>query len=162
MSNEIERKFLAPVTGPFSEIPATPVQQGYLARGENEEARVRRQGDEYTLAVKKGRGIKRQEFEIAIGAQEFAVLWPATEGARVSKSRRALPLHDGAIAYVDVFEGHLAPLATVEVEFGSEEEAWAFEPPEWFGPEVTGDDRYANANLSSSGAPPAPSPTGQR
>ncbi|MEU4209492.1 CYTH domain-containing protein [Streptomyces sp. NPDC026206] len=153
MPMEIERKFTVRDDAPFKGQPAVPVRQGYLARGEREEVRVRRVGDEYSLTVKKGSGLERQEFETSIDAAQFDALWPATEGCRVSKSRRLVPLPAGRTAHVDVFEGRLAGLVTVEVEFEDREEALAFVPPAWFGTEVTDDGRYANKELSSSGIP---------
>ena len=35
----------------------------------------------------------------------------------------------------------------------SEEEAGRFDPPEWFGDEVTGDERYLNETLATRGRP---------
>jgi CYTH domain-containing protein len=50
-------------------------------------------------------------------------------------------------------------LVVVEVEFASVDEALAFSPPDWFGPDVTGDSRYRNAALAVTQAVPiAPSP----
>lgn len=43
-----------------------------------------------------------------------------------------------------------------EREFLSFEEADAWEPPEWFGPEVTGDMHYNNEFVAVHGFPPAP------
>jgi CYTH domain-containing protein len=40
-----------------------------------------------------------------------------------------------------------------EVEFESEAAADEFEPPDWFGPEVTDDPRYANRALAVDGVP---------
>jgi CYTH domain-containing protein len=40
------------------------------------------------------------------------------------------------------------------VEFASEEEAAAFRPPGWFGPEVTDDPRYRNRSLAEADRPP--------
>jgi adenylate cyclase len=39
------------------------------------------------------------------------------------------------------------------VEFGTEEAADVFEPPAWFGHEVTDDARFKNQRLVSEGAP---------
>lgn len=148
MPMEIERKFLLASPDPLKEIPSIAVRQGYLARGEKEEARVRRAGGEHTLTVKKGGGLTREEFQTALTAEQFDALWPATSGARVDKRRFAVPLPGRRTAYVDVFDGCLSGLATVEVEFATEAEALAFEPPDWFGTEVTEDGRYANRELS--------------
>ena len=150
---EIERKFLVKDLGAVLRIPTRTVRQGYLARSADEEARVRQIDGEYTLTVKKGSGLLRSECEISISASQFDALWPATDGSRVTKTRREVQLPEGRLAHVDVFEEHLAGLATVEVEFEDTDSAMAFTPPDWFGPEVTEDGRYANKVLSSEGVP---------
>ena len=45
-------------------------------------------------------------------------------------------------------------LCTVEVEFDSMQVADAFEPPAWFGREVTGVAAWTNASLARNGLPP--------
>jgi CYTH domain-containing protein len=47
-------------------------------------------------------------------------------------------------------------LHRVTVEFASKEEARGFHPLEWFGPEVTGDPRYANQAIALKGLDEAP------
>ena len=54
---------------------------------------------------------------------------------------------------LDVFSGAHDGLVLAEVEFESTEALEAFEPPEWFGPEVTDDGRYTNAGLALDGLP---------
>jgi adenylate cyclase len=54
---------------------------------------------------------------------------------------------------VDVYCGALTGLSVAEVEFDTEEAADAFEPPAWFGCEVTDDVRFKNQRLASEGAP---------
>jgi CYTH domain-containing protein len=70
----------------------------------------------------------------------------------VEKTRYEAPVR-GHTAEIDRYRGALAGLVTVEVEFESLEAAAAFEPPGWFGQEVTGDDRYANRRLAVDGLP---------
>jgi len=41
----------------------------------------------------------------------------------------------------------------VEVEFDSDDAADDFEPPDWFGDEVTEDNRYTNSSLARFGWP---------
>ena len=69
---------------------------------------------------------------------------PLTEEAY----RHLLPKADGNTIELDVFDPPFAPLVIAEVEFGSEEDAAAFQPPAWFGEEVTYDPAYSNSNLS--------------
>ena len=53
---------------------------------------------------------------------------------------------------LDVYEGALAGLVTLEVEFASEDAARAWTPPPWAGRDVTGDKAYANQTLAVRGA----------
>jgi hypothetical protein len=75
-----------------------------------------------------------------------------TEGRRVAKVRSVVPLGEHR-AEVDVFEGALDGLAIVEVEFPSSEAADAFEPPAWFGEEVTGRPEWATPPSPCTGGP---------
>ncbi len=87
-----------------------------------------------------------------IDAGRFARLWPLTEGRRIEKTRYVIPA-EGLSIELDVFSGGLTGLFVAEVEFASETAADAFEPPEWFGAEVTDDARFKNQRLASEGAP---------
>jgi adenylate cyclase len=154
-AQEIERKFLIErVPDWLEEHPATELQQGYVVVTDDAEVRVRRAAGERTLTVKRGKGEVRREEEIGLEAEQFEALWPLTESQRVSKRRYRVPLEAAdLIAEVDVFEGGLEGLVVAEVEFGSEEQGAAFEPPAWFGRELTGDERYATASLARGGLP---------
>ena len=57
------------------------------------------------------------------------------------------------VAEVDLFEGDLAGLCVVEVEFPSEDAASAFEAPDWFGRDVTAVKGWSNADLARNGRP---------
>jgi len=145
---EIERKFL--VRGPVpGDLLSLSIRQGYLtAPTDSTEIRVRQVGNAWFLTVKSGEGLVREEREIAIGAAEFETLWPATEGRRVEKRRCRGSLPGGLVFELDIFDGALAPLVLVEIEFASEEDAHAFIPPTWFGEDVTDDPRYKNKALA--------------
>lgn len=149
---EIERKFL--VKGPVPEgMPFEPIRQGYVtAASDSAEVRLRQKGGACFLTVKSEGGLVRDEYEITIGTAEFETLWPLTEGRRVEKTRHRGQLAVGLDFELDIFEGRLAPLMLVEVEFPSEEAARAFVPPAWFGDEVTEDKRYRNRSLALSGS----------
>ncbi|MFD8088029.1 hypothetical protein ACFV4F_40815, partial [Kitasatospora sp. NPDC059722] len=71
----------------------------------------------------------------------------------------AVPLEAGRPAQLHPYRGPLAGLLTVEVEFDSTAEATAFEPPDWFGTDVTGRSEYNNRNLCLRGTPPTEEPT---
>ena len=148
---EVERKFLIeemPVD--FALGRGVEISQGYLATGDGAEVRLRRKGARCFLTVKEGSGLARSEYEISLDPEQFECLWMATAGRRVSKIRYEVPV-GVVIAELDQYSGELAGLMTVEVEFPSVAEASVFNPPEWFGRELTEDPRYANRRLAVDG-----------
>jgi len=146
---EIERKFLVERLPDDLGGTARRIDQGYVALDEGAEVRVRRIGDELWLTVKGTGGLARVEEELPLSPEQFDSLWPLTQGRRIEKTRSTLP--DGV--EVDVYDGSLAGLVVAEIEFASEDESGAFEPPEWFGAEVTDDPRYKNRALAVDGRP---------
>jgi len=76
-----------------------------------------------------------------------------TEGLRIEKTRYELAYFEATIE-LDQFHGRLAGLVVAEVEFESEDASRNFEPPDWFGREVTDDGSYSNRRLAELAAPP--------
>lgn len=152
---EIERKFLVDVLPEgLGGAAMAHLRQGYLAVSALGDVRVRDTDGKYTLAAKSGAGLAREEREIAIDRELFEELWPVTEDRRLEKLRYTIPAGD--LRYeIDVYSGSLDGLLVAEVEFESVEAAHAFEPPEWFGTEVTGNAAYRNASLAARGLPGA-------
>ena len=152
---EIERKFLVAELPPeLAAHPGQRIEQGYLAIApDGVEVRVRRRAGRATLTVKSGPGQVRTEEEMALDERRFDALWQLTEGRRISKTRHEIPLADGAVAEIDVYDGALDGLLIVEIEFGSLETSERFAPPPWVGRELTGDKRYANQSLALDGLP---------
>ena len=80
-------------------------------------------------------------------------------GRRLEKTRYRIDLAGAGldrradVAEVDIYHGSLAGLSVAEVEFASESSAAEFVPPHWFGRELTGDDRWSNAQLARHGLP---------
>jgi adenylate cyclase len=72
----------------------------------------------------------------------------------LAKARIVIPLNDGLAVELDVFEGDLEGLLIAEIEFPDEDRSHRFEPPDWLGQEVTGDDRFSGRSLALNGAPP--------
>jgi adenylate cyclase len=152
--SEIERKFLVrELPSDVHGAPAESIEQGYLAIDDDVEVRVRRREDEFFLTIKKGSGQVRAEEEVAIDGDRFTALWELTEGRRIEKSRRVIDVGGGTQFEVDVYSDELNGLITVEAEFESEEAAERFQPPAWFGPEVTEDGRFKNRALACDGLP---------
>lgn len=154
MSTEIERKFLVVrLPDSLDSYTHTPIRQGYLIVTEGgTELRIRQKGERFFQTIKSGGGLSRTEIEISLSEDQFEALWPHTEGRRVSKIRYQIPV-GGHTAELDRFEGELADLLLVEVEFPSEADSRQFDPPDWFGVEVTDDGRYKNKSLAAKGIP---------
>jgi len=151
---ERERKFLVDEP-PLDAVAGNGVElrQGYLAGDGGRSIRVRNAGPSgCTLTFKAGTGAERTELEWPIEHREFDAAWPHTEGRRIEKTRHRIP-HGDHVIELDVFGGSLDGLVMAEVEFTAAEALAAFEPPEWFGREVTDDGRYTNAALALSGLP---------
>lgn len=156
---EIERKFRlngVPPTMRFAR--REPIRQGYLALDGDTEVRIRISPKGAVLTIKAGRGGVRVEEELALDGRQAEALWELTEGRRVQKTRRRVRLAAPVsgpelLAEVDEYSGALDGLVVAEVEFPDEETARAFEPPAWFGRELTDDWRYANRSLAGDGMP---------
>jgi adenylate cyclase len=151
---EVERKFVVSDLPNLEGTDFDEIEQGYLAIGTDGEVRLRRKGDRLALTAKRGAGLSRQEAETELDRERFDELWPLTDGRRLHKRRYVLP-HGDLKVELDVYEGDLEGLVVAEIEFDSEEEARAFEPPRWLGEEVTGDHRYLNETIATAGAPSA-------
>jgi CYTH domain-containing protein/CHAD domain-containing protein len=151
---ERERKFLVDEL-PDDLVPSTavPFRQGYLASGPYRSVRVRDAGSEgCTLTFKAGGGAERTEIDVPIQRSEFDAAWPHTEGQRLEKTRQRIAFGEHVIE-LDVFGGDLDGLVLAEVEFDSAAAMESFEPPPWFGRDVTDDDGYTNASLALHGRP---------
>ena len=154
MANEIERKFLVKELPPeIDRYPHSEIIQGYLMITDNGvEVRVRKRAGRCTHTVKSGSGLVRKEAEKEITQAEFNESWPETQGKRVEKVRYDIE-HEDYMVELDIYSGDLEGLVVAEVEFDSEEESSHFDPPKWFGEEVTLDERYKNKNLALHGRP---------
>jgi CYTH domain-containing protein len=154
MGIEIERKFLVKqVPANLKKLTGAIIRQGYIDASEDGiELRVRQKRNKYYQTIKIGTGLTRTEIEIELSPDQFEVMWPYTEGHRVNKTRYSLVVGDH-IAELDLFEGDLDGLTLVEVEFDSVEISRAFDPPDWFGFDVTEDKRYKNKHLAVYGIP---------
>lgn len=152
--SEVERKFLVEgIPDGLSRPSGVEIDQGYLAIDEQSEVRVRRAGERFTITVKRGHGLSREETEVDLDRAGFDDLWPQTEGRRVTKIRSRIDLDGRLIAELDTYAGALEGLSVVEVEFETDQAASAFDPPGWFGRELTGDPAWANQSLAVSGKP---------
>lgn len=155
MASEIERRWLVAESKlpRLDQFPSSPIAQGYLTfLPDGVEVRLRKKGERFYETVKIGGDLSRDEYEIELTPEQFAVIWPATLGRRMEKTRYKIPYAEYTIE-LDMFEGKLKGLSIAEVEFPSLECAHAFIAPEWFGEEVTFNKRYRSKELVLEGLP---------
>lgn len=144
---EIEKKYLVKYLPENLEIyEQKRISQGYLCT--NPVVRIRRSNEDYFITYKSRGLMAREEYEMPLTAEAFEHLLPKIDGILIDKIRYMIPLENHLVAELDIFQGTLAPLRLVEVEFESIEAADAFEAPDWFGDDVTNSGEYHNSNLS--------------
>lgn len=144
---EIERKYLVrQIPENLSQYRCQKIAQGYLCT--SPVVRIRRSNDDYYLTYK-GKGLlAREEYNLPLTQESYEHLSSKIDGILIEKNRYLIPLSDGLVAELDIFEGKLSDLVLVEVEFESIEEANSFIAPEWFGEDVTHSGNYQNSYLS--------------
>ena len=144
---EIEKKYLVKYLPENLEIyEQKRISQVYLCT--NPVVRIRRSNEDYFITYKSRGLMAREEYEMPLTAEAFEHLLPKIDGILIDKIRYMIPLENHLVAELDIFQGTLAPLRLVEVEFESIEAADAFEAPDWFGDDVTNSGEYHNSNLS--------------
>ena len=130
-------------------FPHAEMWQGYLVTAPGGvQVRMRKAGEKFSLTFKRDRGTAREEREIELTREQFDILWPATEGRRLTKTRYDVPLGDRVVE-IDVYTGKNHGLVVAEVEFDDERSARDFQPPDWLGKDVSHDRRYSNQLLAS-------------
>lgn len=149
---EIEKKYLTP-TIPFdlTNFKKTDIEQCYIST--DPVIRLRKTNDKYILTLKGKGEISRQEFEMDITKEQYTKLLKKSETNILSKTRYFIPLENNLTAEIDIYYGNFKGLITTEVEFTSENDANSFSAPEWFGKDISHDNRYKNSNLSKNGLP---------
>lgn len=146
MAVEIERKFLLHELPP-GEYPQAKIRQGYLSRGHTQ-VRVRVSDDQGLLTVKGPKEDNmRPEYEYEIPKLDAEFMLRSLCNGNPIKKTRYFVRHQSHLWHVDVFEDANAPLIIAEIELKSPREA--FDVPSWVGAEVTEDERFSNAYLSS-------------
>lgn len=146
---EIERKFL--VSGNSYKRDATEqhkIIQGYLNSSPERNVRIRIQDDRGFITVKGASsldGTTRFEWEKEISLQEAEALLELCELTTIEKTRYVVNFGNHVVE-VDEFSGVNEGLVLAEIELESAEEE--FIKPDWLAEEVTGNDRYYNAQLS--------------
>lgn len=144
---EIERKYLVKyLPDDLDTFEHRRIEQGYLCT--DPVVRVRRDGSNYILTYKSKGFLSREEYNLPLTQESYQHLIKKADGRIITKERYNIPYHNDLTIELDVFSGELAPLVLAEVEFESEEDAFLFRAPEWFGEDVTYSSKYHNSTLS--------------
>lgn len=144
---EIERKFLInKLPENLSGYPVDTILQAYIST--NPVLRVRQKNEDYILTLKSGGLLAREEIEMPLEKDSFIHLLSKKDGICIEKKRYKIPDGKGNLIELDVFEGDYHGFIMAEVEFPTIAQAEAYQPPAWFGSEVTMDPRFHNSNLS--------------
>ena len=146
---EIERKFLISKENvPFalSSYPCRKIEQGYLSTAPV--VRIRRDNNDYILTYKSKGMMIREEYNLPLTKESYEHMRPKADGILISKTRYLIPEKDGLTIELDVFDAPYEGLYLAEVEFSSEEQALSYNPPVWFGKDVTNSGKYHNSRLS--------------
>ncbi|MFY9984042.1 MAG: hypothetical protein WAK31_04760 [Chthoniobacterales bacterium] len=148
--HEIERKFLIRnLPDDFFQLPHVEIVQGYVALDPSGVAvRLRQWGTKYRMTVKSDRADFHIEREIVLTEEQFAELWPATEGRRLRKVRYQVP-HQEYVIEVDVYRGRAEGLIVAELEFPDQKSRANFQKPDWLGTEISGLEQYSNHALAT-------------
>lgn len=147
---EIERKFLIKkeqLPENLNAYPHNTLEQAYIITCPV--LRIRKKNDSCILTYK-GEGLmKREEAEFPIPEDAYQKLLTKTEGNIITKTRYKIPEKDDLTIELDIFHGLFEGLFLAEVEFPDEETAISYQPPVWFGKEVTNETTFHNSTLSS-------------
>jgi adenylate cyclase len=160
---EIERKFLLPHLD-VSCIAAkvSDIEQYYIKVDVKSEVRLRHVKNRapqtihmFFMTIKGSGDLVRPEVETQTDRDYYTFLLQAKEGNLIEKVRYQIN-YDNLTLEVDEYKGKLLGLVILEVEFESEEQAAAFELPDWAqgAIEVTNDKRFKNKNLAFAETPP--------
>ena len=145
---EIERKFkIKSLPDNLDQYKSCKIEQAYICTAPV--IRVRRQDDDYILTYKGGGFIAHPEYNLPLDQKSYEHMLSKADGNVITKTRYFIPINDELTAELDVFEGMFDGLVFVEVEFESLDKATAFNPPDWFGDDVTKDKHYHNSYLAS-------------
>jgi adenylate cyclase len=149
MGVEIEKKFLVD-HNKWSRLikpEGTHYRQGYILNNKLQTIRVRISDKEGFLNLKsKVSQLTRKEYEYVIPLEDGIEILDAFAKSETEKIRYRIHFA-GKLWEVDEFLGDNKGLIVAEIELRNEAEEFA--KPDWVTTEVTYDDRYTNASLST-------------
>ncbi len=146
---EIEKKYLVDrIPEDLEQYEKRELEQCYLCE--------RRMDDDYILTYKNrpeesGKGDQplcvAQELEASLTREAYEHLKEKADGICIKKTRYRIPYKKYMIE-LDLFHDSYDGFCLAEVEFDSVEEGRSFQPPEWFGRDVSGDCRFSNSYMA--------------
>lgn len=135
MSNEIERKFLISKMPDLSNFEPVTYERYYIYRNDNIEMRVQKKGTQYEIERKEMiNTLKAIKTKMVISKPEFETLKKLGTEAII---REGYFISSNPDVSIKIYHGRHEGLNKIEVEFKSEEEAKAFQIPDWYGEEIT-------------------------
>lgn len=153
---EIERKYsVEALPKNLLQFKHKKIEQGYLCN--NPTVRIRKCNENYILTYKSKLGLMpidengpvvNHEVELPLTEEAYGTLKNKVDGNLIYKTRYLIPIGEDLTAELDIFEGLLEGLTIVEVEFPNLECAKLFQPPAWFGKDLSRDKRFTNHHLS--------------
>ena len=153
---EIEKKYrIKKMPEDLSLYEKKEIEQGYLCA--SPVVRIRRSNERYILTYKSKMGVEtsaadtrvNEEVEVPLSKEGYEHLREKIDNFLIYKTRYLIPLTCGHLVELDVFHDRLEGLVFAEVEFSDEEDALGFQPPDWFGENISQDERYTNSFLST-------------
>lgn len=102
---------------------------------------------EYFKTIKKWHWLIRKENEEKISKETWDKLWKKLSNRYLQKTRYYIA-YQNKIIELDIFDWKLDWTILAEVEFASYLESKKFLVPNWFGPEITNNKKFGNANLA--------------
>ena len=147
MPLEIERKYLVNLKKwqALTKPGAHYYRQGYILTGPKKTIRIRITETKCFITIKgESTGATRPEYEYEIPREDAEELLNNFCDAELEKNRYKI-IYKKKLWEVDEFLGENEGLIIAEVELKEEDEI--FEIPEWAANEVTGEEKYYNANL---------------
>lgn len=144
---EIERKYLIlQLPEHLEDYPHDHISQAYIST--DPVIRIRKKNQNHILTIKSRGLLAREEIEMPISEESFAHLLTKKDGISIEKTRYKIPESHGYLIELDVFHGVYEGFIMAEIEFPDLESANSYEPPKWFGKDVTMDPRFHNSSLS--------------
>ncbi len=149
-SYEIERKFLIKkIPDDLESFTHFDIEQGYLCI--DPVIRVRKKDSDYILTYKSRGFMIREEYEHPLTKNGYEHLIQKADGNVISKTRYIIPGPSGLTVELDIFKKIFDGIVLAEIEFASPSEAENFNPPDWFGDDVTRNIYFHNSYMSRMG-----------